>query len=549
MKNTYFFITLLTICVYSCTTGDILRRMDYAESLLQQKPDSSLAIMESINCEDLVSKKEKALYGLLMTAAWDKNYYELTSDSLISVAIDYYSSIKDERHRMLAYYYQGIIKNGNEDYNEAIVALEKAEKDALALEDHLYAGLISRTKADIFSKNNNLEAAHIWMEDAINHFTQIEDKRYAAYAELGLAFILINKKNYSAAESQLERVRKIYNDEYLNTYSDLKEALILVVQDKDPDRAVRQYEQSPTNLLTIQDYYYYALALEKTGKQKEADNQLANAYSLCIDQADSAQVDFMKARVLHLRGNDREAYTLTRKAAFVQDSVTRALLRQSVNDAQRDYYKAESKYQEERIGRIREKNLAANMVILCTLLLMIGAGVTYKRKKEFQLKEQMAMISLQQERLNLSEKTNASLLGSLFSERIGHLDKLSKDYFKAESEEGKYQAFKQFKKEIKEMREGREMFVSLENDLDRYCNRIMSKFKEQVPLVNGENLKLATLFFCGLPYSTIRIIMGSVSEDSLKMARSRIRKKVKEANAPDADFFLTYLDMKKDRGS
>lgn len=548
MKNTHLLPALLAACLFSCTDSETMHRMFTAESLLQQKPDSSLAIMESISRKDLSSKKEKALYSLLTTAALDKNYYEIKSDSLINIAVDYYTSTTDERHRMLAHYYQGVVYNSNEAYNAAIVALEKAEKDVLMLEDHLYAGLISRTKADIFSKNNNLEAAQIWMEDAINHFTQIEDTRYAAYAELGLAFILINKKDYSAAESQLERVRMIYDDDYLNTYSGLKEALILVVQDKDLNRAVEQFEQSPANLFDIQDYYYYAIALEKTGKHKEADDQLANAYSLCKDQADSAQVDFMKARVLHLRGIDQEAYTLTRKAAFAQDSVTRVLLRQSINDAQRDYYKAEAKYQEEKIGRIRDKNRAAYTLALFAVLLMLGAVDAYKRKKELQVKEQMAMLSLQQQRLNLSEKTNASLLGSLFSERIGHLDKLSKDYIDAESEERKYQAFEQFRKEVDAMREDRELFTSLEDDLDKYCDQIMSKFKTQVPSVNGQSLKLATLFFCGLPYSTIQIIMGSVSEDSLKMARSRIRKKIKEANAQDTDLFLDYLDMKKNRG-
>lgn len=156
MKNTHLLPALLAACLFSCTDSETMHRMFTAESLLQQKPDSSLAIMESISRKDLSSKKEKALYSLLMTAALDKNYYEIKSDSLINIAADYYSSTTDERHRMLAHYYQGVVYNSNEAYNAAIVALEKAEKDALMLEDHLYAGLISRTKADIFSKNNNL---------------------------------------------------------------------------------------------------------------------------------------------------------------------------------------------------------------------------------------------------------------------------------------------------------------------------------------------------------------------------------------------------------
>jgi hypothetical protein len=52
------------------------------------------------------------------------------------------------------------------------------------------------------------------------------------------------------------------------------------------------------------------------------------------------------------------------------------------------------------------------------------------------------------------------------------------------------------------------------------------------------------LFFAGYSYETVQLILNKVSIESLRMARSRFRKEIKDADAPDADFFLSMLEMK-----
>ena len=106
-------------------------------------------------------------------------------------------------------------------------------------------------------------------------------------------------------------------------------------------------------------------------------------------------------------------------------------------------------------------------------------------------------------------------------------------------------ALKLFNEEIASLRTNDDLFLSLEKDLDRYCDGVMTKLKDQVPAIKGENRKLISLFFSGLPYSTVQLIMNRVSIDSLKTARSRFRKEIKAANAPDEELFLRLLEMKK----
>ena len=257
----------------------------------------------------------------------------------------------------------------------------------------------------------------------------------------------------------------------------------------------------------------------------------------------------MHAKILHLRGNDSEAYRLTRKAAFVQDSLTRVLLQQSVSNAQRDYYKAESQLQEERAKRLRERNRLGAAAALLALALMSGATLSYRKRKEQEIKEQMLNLSIAQEELRQAEQTSASLLGSLFSEKLNHLDRLSEDYVRADSDKERIAALREFKEEIAAMRTDEDLFVSLEKDLDRYCDGVMSKLRKQIPSIKGENLKLITLFFAGLPYSTVQLVMNRVSIESLKMARSRFRKDIKAANAPDEALFIKLLEMKGNRSA
>ena len=75
---------LLPLLLLSCSTSkDIEHRLNVAEELMTERPDSSLVVLEGINIDDIGSRRLHAKYALLLTQAKDKNYIDETDATLI----------------------------------------------------------------------------------------------------------------------------------------------------------------------------------------------------------------------------------------------------------------------------------------------------------------------------------------------------------------------------------------------------------------------------------------------------------------------------------
>lgn len=110
LRQTFLFLllgTLLAACHHH-TCEQLL----FIEELMKQKPDSALSLLHQIQKPEKLSGSNRALYALLMTQAMNHSsedeYYNY-SDSLITIAIDYYKTTSDSIHAALAYYNAGLI--------------------------------------------------------------------------------------------------------------------------------------------------------------------------------------------------------------------------------------------------------------------------------------------------------------------------------------------------------------------------------------------------------------------------------------------------------
>ena len=542
-----FILVFCAVLLGSCGNRSTVSSLRSAESLISSRPDSALILLRSIDPSDLRSRKSEAKYALLMSAALDKNYIDIASDSLVRVALDYYENTRNDKYRMLAWYYEGIVLKNGQEYASAIVALEKSLWFSLRVEDPLYSGLIHRNMASLFSLTNNNEEAIRHMKEAVHYFGQAGQPSYTAFAEMSLATHLANAKEYPSALQLIHSIRELYPDPVLQDYCNLREASILVKLDTLPSKALSLFKKVPLRRFGLLDYSYYALAYEMVQEKDSSQYWIAEGYSHCKDQADSASLDYMTSRIELRRDNYKEAFQLVDHATSVQDSLTRVLLQQSVSAAQRDYYKNETLLKESRIRSMRERAIFGVVVSLLIILVLILTVITLSRKKEGLLKEQLARLAYEEKELDRLNRDNAHLIGSLFSEKINHLDKMIDSYFKMENGKQKDLAFSNIKQQVALIRSDEELFLSLEKDLDRYCNGIMAKLRHQVPEIKGENLKVITLFFAGFSYETTQFILSKSSVESLKTTRSRIRSMIRASNAPDKEVFLKMLEMKSGR--
>ena len=88
MKNILSIIVLFlsfTACSEKKAVTDVLNR---AEAVMNEHPDSALNLLRTLSFDDFRRESNRARYALLHSQALDKNYIDVTNDSLISVALD-----------------------------------------------------------------------------------------------------------------------------------------------------------------------------------------------------------------------------------------------------------------------------------------------------------------------------------------------------------------------------------------------------------------------------------------------------------------------------
>ena len=543
MKLRYLLAPMLLCVLTSCEVKE-RHQLDKAEALLSDYPDSALAVLGRMEPSLLRLPGNSARYALLMSAALDKNFVDVTVDSLTRRAVDYYSVRKNKRYEMLAWYYHGLVLKNAKSYTAAIIALEKAERVAGELDDPYQMGLILRNKADVFSVSNNHSSAIECRKQAVDCFEAAGKELYKAYAEYSLAIDYFNNRENQNADSLFELVRQ-YGHPSLNNHCDVGQAGLLVESGRMPERALELFNRAPRSIYSFDDYGYLAAAHEAIGQADSADFWFSEGYSVCRNLAESASLDYQRSRVERRRGHFETAFLLVDHAMTVQDSVIRGMLQESAVSAQRDYYKNEILLSEEKNRSLQQREAFGIVIALFAGLVLVMAANARSRKKDRQLQEQMARLVLEERELERVNRDNAHLVGSLFSEKIDHLDKLTETYFRSDDAKEKELTFQQIKQLASSIRNDDALFLSMEKDLDRYCNGIMSRLRGQVPRIKGENLRIIMLFFAGFPYEVVKFILNRNSVESLKVARSRFRKEILAADAPDADFFLKMLEMKK----
>src|SRR5574344_2919801 len=134
---------------FSCSNR-ISKTMDAAESCVTYRPDSSLAILETIDPGTIRLERNRARYALLYSRALDINYIDLTDDSIISIALDYYYDRKNVRYKFLSLYYGGRIYTNAGDYTKAIISYSDAETLVDKLSDDYLPGLLYTQLGDIY---------------------------------------------------------------------------------------------------------------------------------------------------------------------------------------------------------------------------------------------------------------------------------------------------------------------------------------------------------------------------------------------------------------
>lgn len=181
------------LAVASCSRTDDAR-LAVAERQMAEHPDSALQMLRQIDATSL-NRHNTALYALLLTQAQYKNDITATSDSLINIALDYFS---DGKRHIECLIYKGAVLQELGEEQEAIDYLKKAEA-ATSPTDNEMLGYINMRLGNIYMNSyieNNEDIAKY--KKALHHYKLSGNKKYQL-ACLGTVGALYRAENMDSA--------------------------------------------------------------------------------------------------------------------------------------------------------------------------------------------------------------------------------------------------------------------------------------------------------------------------------------------------------------
>ena len=179
MKRLLVLLLCTSAVFLSCNDNQVESALNSAEISMNDNPESSLELLESIDKDLLSTRKQKAKYALLYSTALDKNYIDIKTDSIIAPAVKYYENHGSKEDRFLCNYYQARIYENAGDNENALLCAVKSESIDTSKVSVQSKHLLYALKGDLYLDEWRLNEAISSFESACKY--ALKSKRYRHY--------------------------------------------------------------------------------------------------------------------------------------------------------------------------------------------------------------------------------------------------------------------------------------------------------------------------------------------------------------------------------
>ena len=566
---------------------------------MNEHPDSALSFLKNIGQVDLQTEEHLAHYALLYSQALDKNYIDVTNDSLINIAVEYYKDKDDVRAKFYAYYYQGRVYTNAKELTRATLAYMEAEQLVEELDDDYAAGLLYTQLGNIYREYYDLPKALESYQLSTEHYQKAGKPLHKLYGMLSQSAV------YKSMNKDTDSFHILYN-----TLTEAKETnqasvirscladLIMLCLNMDKQEEAISFYYDLINHYPIEKMsplFYASLSL-LMAKEKEIEKSqlyLNEAWARTKTQGDSIHLYYISAQIGDLTGNSQKAYSDLKQSITLQNSRIREALQQPVLTAQKNFLHQELEYQEYKL-RMEKYIRLLGFIILA----LVSAIIILFLRKRFQksLKEQDSlheekMEELRQEALKREESLRSytheletkSCLSKQDIERLNQeleeskkhieearifrdqtqkemellsndallrINKTLKNHFKQIENtyqvlQAKYKNAENRDKSIEEYIKNttNEFYGSkkAERNLEKLVNELygdaMLHFRKEINLPSEEYYKLVCLLLAGLSINFIATLTGETTNTIYKR-REKIRDIIKNTNNLNKSLYL-----------
>ena len=517
------------MCITACNNHSAnWETLNQIESYIESNPDSALNLLNDINC-DTLSEDDKMYHHFLTVKAMDKAYIVHQSDSLISLAYDYFQAHNTERLPEVVYYC-GRVNNDLGDYPTALNfyqnALDMLPADT---ENQKLRGAVLCQTGNLLNTLRLYEQAIPYIQESIITDSILSDSTNLMYDLQLLGAINLHAKKYTEAESLFKQAKpiainhkpadmaridvylaaaKLYNDEIDSALTIIRPT-IKKLHDIDKNFGLAYATHIYLKSGILDTAFLYASEIVKNNNS----NNKATGYQTLLSPK---LRDFISQDSLH--------YIVTEYRWLLENSLNKNESQAAL--IQNSYYNYQ-KHERERIkAENRNKELQmwiiGGLILICALAVVILLLKYRNKSQRLQLQEAINNIATLRQILSnpnqdkvlnkqLPSETDIDTLRARLREELLLIieNQQSIDVPKSIEESDVFRILNQYIKEGKIITNE----DSLWNDIENAVLKCSPDFKYRLQLLVGGVLKpsdmhLALLIKCGIRPTDIAILVG-----------------------------------------
>lgn len=547
MKRISLIIALALTCLSGCAPKSVLNTLADIETFIQERPDSALTILDTIDRVSLTTARSKAYHALLYAMALDKNFIDVSDDSIAQVAVDYYSKHGPQKYHARSLYYLGLAYYYQEDYNKAIVEFTKAEEVAREC-DSLYLAFIKVDQADVYAHTYNAIEELKCLRQALEINSKVSTKFYCDVVKLNIIKSLYNQ--YQDNEEAEQLLNQLLNDKTLDdkirARAELIYAYIIVTVNENPDlsKAVKIYDNvfagSFSHYITIKNYWAWAYSLNALGRKDEAQEII----DLLISEP-SGTSSYWQYMIAKSDGNLESALSYLEDYLKYNDTEVSDALKQSLALSQRDYYQSQSELSEYRANNARLTSFIIILVSVFSAVLVYLLMRVYVKRQEDKKEKYLLYITEINRQLEQSKSEDYPALKkkyfSLYKAKFETIGALYEQYIRSKDMvNGESTVYRKVASLVDDFTLGYSDREKFEAMLDEDLDNIMTNLHTEMPVLKKKDTAIFSLFAIGFDVTIISHLLNT-SMNTIYIRKSRIKRQIEESNPQHKEQFLEVL--------
>ena len=364
------------------------------ERIVEERPDSVLNVLQTIDTDELANDEERAKHALLLSMALDMNYIDKTSFEVLQPAIDYYKDNGSATDKLRTRFYQGRIYQNAGNNAVALECFVKAIADGDESEDTLTKANIYFAKGKIYYSlyewNNTIEA----FKTAASYYKQT--KRYYSYVDC--LILVINcytlNNNLSDAFPYIEECKQYKETMGSPSLSNFYASYIIYLGDGGTDDEIQDAINEYLDTIPEEniDWLTLANAYIELGLYEEA-LQAIERYKESTNTSEEIKYRALKSEIYENLGRYEESLRAYKEYMIVSDSTTWAIMQQDTKFVEERHNLEMAKAKETEAKNKRTIAIMACVIALIGSLLVImiirrRLQITRAKNRELEVEKQ-----------------------------------------------------------------------------------------------------------------------------------------------------------------